>query len=716
MSIACRHMSSRGRAAPAALLFALALCACGSGASDGVIHCKPGVKRCGGIRAVEQCQNDGRTWKTIELCRNLATCTGETCEQPAPEPVCVPGQRRCSGGGNIEQCGADGLGWATVDRCDPKATCIKGECQGAKVCEAGVKECLGDTTLRQCAADGTSWTVVAHCAGGRSCRDLQCMLMESCSAGERRCAGDVTGVEECATTGHGWVLTATCDPGWTCAAAACVAPPNCDIGSKRCLDVATAQQCAPDGVTWTTTEQCDDTHACFAGACRRLAESEAADGDGANDSFATADAMALGESVVAHLGTSTDVDYFKVHVAEPGVLTARIDFSGGQLWDLMVMVMPEGSEDLALGVADASTWVSDCTDYGVAQWCNGWAQVQVSARPEVGNYAFRLEGYEQDSNHPYQLTVTFAPGPTLEADQPVLDGVDCGDADTWDDACGGPLEGTSGRATVRSFSWYFHDVDWYKLRWPVGFSGWAAIDLDVRNFGNPLSDYAIDLAADLYLDDGSTQIDSGLFVSAGMNQCPETNYLTYVVGGHDYLLRVVNWAYSAELKTQPYSIVVDYGPGGPEDDQPGAVGASDTPGEAHYLGTLSNGSVASVSSYFWQWGDEDWFVVGTPADASNVLEMRVDTAATYDEFGWYDCLNRPNGVAFDLYLFEGVPPVDESGWVDFSSAITWDWAQDVNQKRVLWEAAQPNTDYYLLIRSLGAPDRDRPYVMTAALP
>ena len=246
------------------------------------------------------------------------------------------------------------------------------------------------------------------------------------------------------------------------------------------------------------------------------------------------------------------------------------------------------------------------------------------------------------------------------------------------------------------------DVDWY--RFTTAKKGWMRLCMDTREMddGVPVSlSYSLFTMVYRKTDEGFVNVaDPSLSALLGdaPNCTASCSEATDVPPG-DIFVYVQSAPGAGD--EGPYRLRVDFGPGGPEDDQAGDVPAVDYPLVAHDLGTLADAPL-SASSYFWRWDDDDWFRFVAPA-AGGAVEVTVDYAAALQAKGWFDCVTAPHGLDVRTYLFDSVAG-------EFPALVYA--AEDGTPAQTLtWDTA-PGATYWLLVRSDEGIDREHPYTVT----
>ncbi len=471
------------------------------------------------------------------------------------------------------------------------------------------------------------------------------------------------------------------------------------------------------------TATCGECQACQGSQCIDhvvAGETEGASEKGRNDSFDTAEVLALGVTATGHIGADGDQDWYRFCATAVGVVTLTVDFKASYdalgIQDMTAPVYTESWLPSLVAIALSDDTKTACVDEGTTmQICKTSMTVKFSVTPVVGAYTFYLSGSGDgevfpgfDAANPYTLTLSFAPGDTLETDQPAAGGVTVGTADTWDTAF--PLSfDDAGKAVATSYTWFWNDVDWFKLHVPA--DGWLRISEDVSaiddhddtTFLIQLDGSVMQITATGPQDPGGSEVS---FTAGDSPNCPWTvNEFTGIPAG-DYYLRLSG---SPGAKVAPYLVTIEFKPGAPEDDQPDLggkhVGAAEDSTTAYDLGTLAAGGSTSVQSYFWHYFDEDWYKVRTPA-AGGTLQVDLDFQAAYDAIGWTTGCEAKPGLQVWMYLFE------ES---DLSFPGVAQGYDDNVPKQSITFAAKPDTTYYVAIMSRNGWDPDHPYTLTTAL-
>lgn len=287
--------------------------------SDGDDHCAavctPGTFRCGssmtGMPAnlLQQCNEDGDDWVTVETCGSAALCdaANRECDD------CVPGEYSCTGS-VLRVCDATGHWAPAPSACSENTlrTCTDGvldvkQCTICDATNAECDDCSGTNTyscangmLRRCDESG-HWQSANNCAGAtlRTCEGTSStpkteMCSEAslcdeannecdvCPPGNYRCNGG--DVERCNSSGQAWVpvsycdsmgttrecdgdsvVTGSCGPGKSCNAEGTACIDGCTPGATRCATGGGVQTCDADG-NWGAASSCP--FGCADGACR----------------------------------------------------------------------------------------------------------------------------------------------------------------------------------------------------------------------------------------------------------------------------------------------------------------------------------------------------------------------------------------------------------------------------------------------------------------
>lgn len=467
---------------------------------------------------------------------------------------------------------------------------------------------------------------------------------------------------------------------------------------------------------------CDRCSTCKDGACvpdwptAPGTEAEAANAKGANDTFDQGEPIPLGQDVTGHIGAAGDVDFYRFCAGRAGVVTVTVDFAASFKARGVNQVLLHAYTDawtatkMAFAISDPKSGPS-CSVYDTLESCDDHVTFRMNVDPAQGVYGIDLsamggEGLDDtqgfDSKNAYVLRVDFEEGPSLEADQPVVDGIEVGAADTWRTAYDFGAQPASGSVEAASFGWYWYDVDWYRFSLPQ--KGWMRLCMDTREMddGVPASlSYSMFTMVYRKTDAGFDNVaDPSLSAMLGdaPNCTASCSEATDVPPG-DIFVYVQSAPGAGD--EGPYRLRVDFGPGGPEDDQAGAVPAVDFPLVAHDLGTLE-ATPLSASSYFWKWDDDDWYRFVAPAGGGKV-EVTVDYAAALEAKGWFDCVSRPQGLDVRTYLFDSVA-------AEFP-ALVYAAEDGAPAQTLQWDTA-PGATYWLLVRSDEGIDREQPYTIT----
>ena len=479
----------------------------------------------------------------------------------------------------------------------------------------------------------------------------------------------------------------------------------------------------PEAQACNVDLQCGTCSTCVGGTCQSgyplttLTESEAAGATGTNDTFLTADPIPFGVVITSHIGVADDIDWYRICVEQEGVITVRVEFAEAykaqtlDSIDLHAYSDPWEATEMGLATSDSSN-PGSCTVYDTIEGCKDSVQMKIAVTPVQGTYGIKVSpavygdrpGF--DAVNPYKLTVTFAPGALLEADQPDVDGVHVGLADVWKTAFDLNIPPTGGSADIGTYGWYWYDVDWFKTR-PAQ-TGWMRLCVDSRGMDDndpsttlfSMLGIAYRMTADGLVD--VTADDALAVITGDTPNCPtDCDEIAGLPGDQDYYIHVHS---APGVKDGGYRLKVAFGPGGPEDDQPGLVGAAATSADAYDMGTLGD-TPGVATSYLWHWADDDWYKMHTPVGADGTLDVVVDYQATYDAHGWYDCALKPDGVEVYTYLFDKIPEEYPA------PAVSYD--DDVPRQHITLETAKADHDYWLYVRSAKSFDKDHPYTVSA---
>ena len=346
-----------------------------------------------------------------------------------------------------------------------------------------------------------------------------------CQPGQSRCTSDGLGVEVCSADGSGYELSEECAPG-TCEAGACTT--TCSDGDTRCNSDYDAQEVC-NGGQWQ--EVACDTNLCQAGECARTSELEPPDVKGENDLFDDAEPVPFATDFTAHIGQEGDVDQFVFEVNEPGIVHISLDFSpsyqGLDIFNMVAATRTDAFLVSATSVGLSSPEAFECHDYETTVICDSSFEVDQSVASEVGRYTIEVKGYGNpvygipgyDSVNPYVLRVDFSPGPTLESDQPLVEGFEVSENDSWRTAreidlqVGEPFQ-------IASYGFYWNDWDWYKFT--AEQDGWLRIVTDVTS-AEEFNENAIDLwlGGQLLVQTGDEVVPTSLdFFGHGYAQLP----------------------------------------------------------------------------------------------------------------------------------------------------------------------------------------------------
>ncbi len=467
-------------------------------------------------------------------------------------------------------------------------------------------------------------------------------------------------------------------------------------------------------------QPCGECQACVGGQCTDRApvgtEAEAAAASGDNDSFGKAEIVALDSTVTGHIGVDGDLDWYRFCATAKGVVTLTVDFKTSRdamgLFSMMAPVYTETWLPSLVGIAMSNTRTAQCEDHVSMTFCPTSMIVKFTVDPAVGAYTFYVSGAGDgefyagyDAVNPYTMTLAFTPDTSMEADQPAVEGVTVGEADTWDTAF--PLTfDPDGRVVATSYSWFWNDIDWFKVTLPE--RGWLRITADVSALedgdGNAfvvMMDGSLLRVTDTGVEDVT---EYGIQFSVGDSpNCPwEIDEYMDVPAG-EYYLRLS--AYPAS-PAAPYKVTIEFHTGFPEDDQPvldgREVGAQDYSLTAYDLGTIEAGTPQSVRSCFWHYWDEDWFRVQSPSTGG---ELKVDLGfqEAYDAIGWTTGCEALPGLEVWMYLFQD-PDLEFPG-------VAHGWEDDVPSQTLTFTTV-PDTVYYLAIMSRAGWDPDHPYTLT----
>ena len=306
------------------------------------------------------------------------------------------------------------------------------------------------------------------------------------------------------------------------------------------------------------------------------------------------------------------------------------------------------------------------------------------------------------------MRLQFRPGARLESDQPVVGQHAPAYDDAWKTATPLPLDGVDSKTyEATSYVWHYNDVDWLSIRPRVdGTLSWSADVLAAEDHDESTFNILMRARILRVVGNDIEQLDG---TSAGDSpNCPHrSSFVEGLEAGERYLVRISALEASP---THPYTLRFEYTPGGPEDAQPGGVGAVDDAATAHDLGTATDAAALSAETWFWQPFDRDWFRFRTPSTPGEV-EIVLDFTASHEALGYRSshnesCGQNPHGIGAWLYLFDQA--WFETAEQEFSEHLTRATEGDVPTQTIVWPV-EADRDYYVLTSSRHNADRSNAY-------
>lgn len=427
---------------------------------------------------------------------------------------------------------------------------------------------------------------------------------------------------------------------------------------------------------------------------------------GGNDLFSQYERIPIDFDFQGFIGEAGDVDVFHIHPPDGGKVYISLDwaasFNAGGIAAMQVEFFqgpdPSPDPDAFFGGSIIGTHDGSGPPPSIVDWMRPSFVVSGAHGPYLritaggdGNHS----GF--DSTNPYILRVEYEADATFEP-APQKDSFRTAQIISPE---AGPVELTNGAA-------YDDDFDWYKFA--VSEDGWVRIVISAAGVGTLDTSGEIAVDAKLFWSDPSDPDGNhvysvpGATVSAVDRPGPTANVVevTEVEAFQTYLLRLTN-SDNVPLPAYDYTVTVEYGAGGLEDDEPGVLPPADTEQDAFDLNVLT--ADQNLTGYVFRNGDDDWFVTqgpggGTTADIHWDLD---NVIAGTNGIGLYDPDLNALGGEFALLVFDqawfntsGLPIVGETiGGTSFDTTL--DGSNVLTVSGVTMNAGE---NYYIYLNAL----------------
>lgn len=449
---------------------------------------------------------------------------------------------------------------------------------------------------------------------------------------------------------------------------------------------------------------------------------EAANASGGNDDFGAYEDFPIEFDYQGYIGELGDVDVVHMHPPDGGKVFVTLNwtasFTSGGIAAMQVEFFqgPDPSPEpdaffggSIIGSSDGSGPPPEIVD---------WMRPSFVVAGAHGPY-LRVTAYG-DGNHagfdpvrPYTLRVDYEPDATFEA----FPQADSFRLATPIDPASAPVQVTNGAA-------YDDDFDWYRFVAPA--DGWARVVVSAEGLGTLATNGEIAVSAKLFWVDPSDPDGNHVYAVPGGQveaiDAPGPTARVFEVTSLEalstYVIRLTNTD-NVALSPYDYTLAVEYGAGGLEDDEPGTLPPANTEEDAFDLGVIASGVPSVSTGYVFHEGDDDWFKFTAPAGGGTVDitwdHSAISSAAT--GIGHYDASTNPLGGDFGLLVFDqawfdaaGLPIVSET-----VGGVAFDTATGTDSKTVSVPLVA-DQNYYVYLNALRGWETGETYTLTLTLP
>lgn len=433
---------------------------------------------------------------------------------------------------------------------------------------------------------------------------------------------------------------------------------------------------------------------------------EAANLSGGNDEFAAYERVPIEYDFQGYIGEFGDVDVFHLHPPDGGKVYVSLDwsasFTSGGIAAMQVEFFqgPDPTPDpdayfggSVIGAHDGSGPPPEIVDWMRPSFVVAGAHgpyLRVTAFGD-GNHA----GF--DPVRPYTLRIDYEADATFEP-APQADSFRLAE----------PIDPAAAPVSLTNNAAYDDDFDWYRFTTPA--DGWARMVLSAENLGTLDTSGEISVNAKLFWVDPSdpdgnhvySVPDAEIFAIDLPGPTARVVEVTTLEALQTYLLRLTNTD-NVPLGAYDYTVSVEYGVGGTEDQEPGTLGTAEVPEEASDLGVLDGvTSPIAADGYLFHDGDKDWFQFTAGATGDITVDWdHSNISSGVNGIGFYDAGTNPLGGEFGLLVFDqawfntsGLAVVGETvGGMGYDTTA----ATDTKSVTVTVSSGE---DYYVLVNTL----------------